>query len=648
AEQARDPKAVDFDFANLIAAHARLVGDNARELQALRENYQKLVNDQTQLLTSQDPLIERYFEVLWANSDRSELLSCVQHSTPHQLQLIAFLLRKEDKDLVQVAIESSPLPAVWKYSRNAEASLALKAFDDRSDKYFSSALNFQPIGELIKQTPNTKEQLVGDDWYQLAQQYGRWLYLAEHRTERGSAGSISQVRPCDEFDPALPRSVPCVVRSREKSRSFLPAMIENRPADVDEQVRLGRWYLEQKDFAHAKDHLILAHDATPDDKAILADLGSAFFLSGDSRKANELWDEIIAKSDSVADHLLYLETLVKHKLNDHARLRVSKFVTTTLQKDLQVEESYDSAERKQQFTSFGNLIRTLARSFSSSDSAETQLPPAVEAKKAGFFAQLCAAAPDNRFLPEFLIRNSLVSRHEAGQFYQVLIKRSEGISSYERDYAYSGLLNESFDDSTVEYALDQETEYHRPEPDNDRIKWQRDYLDYLIEQQQTAAARQLITAIEAEIKWHYARPVWLCFASLRLDIRAGRVPEAVDQMQRLVGIKTNPNLSETKPPSIERLNQAVVLLRDEGHGEEARSLLEAAYARELALEQFESTYFAGLARIAFERGDKALAVKWLQLMIDFTKPDRKQETAAAIVSLPLIAKYSEGTATQEL
>ncbi|HJT27928.1 MAG TPA: tetratricopeptide repeat protein [Pyrinomonadaceae bacterium] len=635
AEHGRDPHAVDFDFASLIATYARLVGDNERELKALREHYQMPVN--AQLLTSQDPLIERYFEVLWTRGERSELLSCAQNSTPHQLQLITFLLRKKDKELAHVAIQSSPLAAVWKSSRNAEASLALNEFDERGEQYFSSALNFRPIGELIKQTPNTKEQLVGDDWFQLAQQYGRWLYLgcddvAKHRTERGSAGSNSSPSQHREIDPALPRSVPCLLRSR----LFLPAMIENRPADTDEQERLGRWYLDQKDFSHAKEHLTLAHDAQPDNKANLADLGSAYFLSGDSRKANELWDAIITNSDSVADHALYLETLVKHQLNDQARLRVMKFLTTTLQKDLNAEQDYDSAERKQQFADFGNLIKTLARSFSAS-----------EAKKATFFAQLCAAAPDNRFLPEFLIRNSVVSRREAGQFYQILIKRSAGMPGYERDYAYSGLMSESFDDSTVEYALDQETEYHRSEPDNDKIKWQREYLDYLIEQRQTAPARYLIASIEAEIKWHYARPVWLCFASLRLDVRSGRVVEA--EIQRLVGIKAVPNSVQTLPPSIERLNQAVALLRDEGRSEEARSLLEAAYARELALEHYEATYFAGLARVAFERGNKALGLKWLQLMIDFTKPDRKQETAAAIASLPLIAKYSErNSSTEEL
>jgi tetratricopeptide (TPR) repeat protein len=625
AEKSREPRSTDFDFASLIATNARLVGDTSRELQALRENYQRPINPQTQLLTSHDPLIERYFDVLWATGDsgRSELLSCAQHATPHQLQLIAFLLHKEDRELAHVAIESSPLSAVWKLSRNAEASLALNEFNDRGENYFSSVLKIRPIGELVKQTPNTQEQLVGDDWYQLAEKYGRWLYLSAQPEQK------------------------------LKSRSFLPAMIENRPADTAQQASLGRWYLEQKDFALAKQHLILAHDAEPDNKAVLADLGSAFFLSGDSRKANELWDAIIADSDSMADHVLYLDTLLKHKLNEQARLRLTPFLTTTMQEDLQAEHQYDGEEAKQQFANFGNLIRTLARSFSPIDHpTEAELAPALEAKKAKFFAQLCAAAPDNRFVPDLLLSNSLVSRHEAEQFYQILIKRSSGLTSYERDYAYSGLVDSSFDDATVEYALDQETKYQRSEPESSKLTWQRAYLDYLIQQHKTAPARQLIASIEADIKWRYARPIWLCLASIQLDIRDGRMAQAMTELQRLVGIKANPNSSETLPPSIERLNQAVALLRTEGRREEARALLEATYARELALEQFESTYFAGLARIAFERGDKALALRWLQLMVEFTKADRQEETAAAIAALPLIAKYADGPAasasTEEL
>jgi len=420
-------------------------------------------------------------------------------------------------------------------------------------------------------------------------------------------------------------------------------MIENRPSDTSQQASLGRWYLEQKDFVFAKQHLIMAHDAQPDDKAILADLGSAYFLSGDSRKANAVWDEIIADSNSIADHALYLDTLLKHKLNEQARQRLARFLSTTLRDELDHEGQYDSDERKQQFANLGSLIRTLARSFSPADDpSEAQLSPATEAKKAKYFADLCAAAPDNLFLPQFLLRTSLVSRHEAGPFYQFLIKRSDGLSSYDRDYAYSGLRDSSFDDSTVEYALDQETQYHRSEPKSDKLQWQQEYLGYLLEQHQTAPARKLIAEIEGAIKWRYARPIWLCLASIRLDVRDGHVAQAMTELQRLIGIKGNPNSSETLPPSIERLNEAAALLRDEGRTEEARALLEATYARELALEQFESTYFAGLARIAFERGDKALALKWLQLMLDLTKPERNQETAAEIASLPLVAKHSDG------
>src|ERR1044072_9837324 len=50
AEHARVPNAGNFDFPSWIATNARLLGDSARELQALRENYQKSVD--TQFLTA--------------------------------------------------------------------------------------------------------------------------------------------------------------------------------------------------------------------------------------------------------------------------------------------------------------------------------------------------------------------------------------------------------------------------------------------------------------------------------------------------------------------------------------------------------------------------------------------------------------------
>ena len=239
----------------------------------MREHYQK-ATEQNQPATSSDPLIERYFEALSESGEagRSELLACAQHPTSHQLQLITFLLAKEDKELVHVAIENSPLSPAWKSSRNAEVSLRFGEFGASNEKYFTAALKWEPIGELIKQRQDTTLQLIGDDWYRLAQTYGRWLY---------SSGNAEQ---------------------RAKSRVMLPARMENRPNDVGEQSRLGRWYLERKDLDPAIEHLALAYESQPENKQIVADLGAAYFLRGDKQRANQLWEKLIDEPSGSGDY----------------------------------------------------------------------------------------------------------------------------------------------------------------------------------------------------------------------------------------------------------------------------------------------------------------------------------------------------------
>jgi hypothetical protein len=132
-----------------------------------------------------------------------------------------------------------------------------------------------------------------------------------------------------------------------------------------------------------------------------------------------------------------------------------------------------------------------------------------------------------------------------------------------------------------------------------------------------------------------------------LDVRAGRIAQANDQLQWLVGIKTAFSVDSPKPPSIERLNDAIALLGDEGRETEGHKLLEAAYARAIALGQFEPVYFNGLARLAFERGDTKLALLWLQSMIDLTAAETKEQTAASLMAMPVIAAHTDGQAQSE-
>jgi tetratricopeptide (TPR) repeat protein len=232
-------------------------------------------------------------------------------------------------------------------------------------------------------------------------------------------------------------------------------------------------------------------------------------------------------------------------------------------------------------------------------------------------------------------------------FYEILIERSTGLSSYERDYSYTALRETVFDDFDAESAADQESDYKLSEPETSRIGWQKEYLDYLIRHQRNADARRLIASIERELQRRFARPVWLRLASIRLDVRDGRIARVIDHLEWLAGIKTAINLDNPKPPSIERLNEAVALLVDEGRETEARKLLETAYARGIALGHFEPAYFAGLARIAFERGDKSLALTWLESMIDLTTPESKEETVASLMAMPLIAAHTAGGAESE-
>lgn len=643
AEQSVDPAREQFDYARLIADNARLIGDGERELQALREIYQRPQSPGASALAAFDPQIDRYFAALIERGDagRGELLSCAQQPTAHQLQLVNFLLQHGEKELAHTAIESTRLSVAWKSSRNAEASLALGEFAAANENYFLAALQFRSIGELIAQKPDTAQQLVGDDWFRLTQTYGRWLFAA--------AGPAQLSR----------------------SRALLPAMIENRPEDSNEQARLGRWYLENKDAAHAVEHLRLAHEAKLDDKQLIADLGTGYFLLGERAKAEELWEQLIGDEPALYYSELYLNTLAKNGQAERAREHLHSLLIDKLIKSAE-EEGSETAEAKKDREQLRALIRALAKSFegryrtqSGSDglgsvsgerpvsttepvvttpgSVTAATPGAVttaEPAKAAYFRELCEAAPSNRLLPELLIKESLLTRDQWGPFYQMLIARSSGLTRYDVDSAYTAQLQKSWNAASAEEALDHETGYKRSEPDSQKSKWQKEYLQYLLDRKQTAEARTLVAAIESAITRRYARPFWLRAAALRVDVREGRVAEAAAALSRLAGIETSASLTELKPPNIERLNDAVRLLRDEGHESEATALLEAAYAREIALEQYQPAYLAGLATIAFQRGDTAAALKWLDLLVNLGTEETKAETQGELASLPLIKKHA--------
>jgi tetratricopeptide (TPR) repeat protein len=630
AERAQGRHADAQAHLRVVAENARLLGDREKELQALRENYRRLLDNSSNQSNRADDLASRYLEALYENGEqgKQELRALTQQTSPYQFQLINFLLAKEESELAHEAIERAPLSEAWKLSRHAGASLALRDYTAQSEGYFAAALQLKSIGELVAVKPDAARQLVGDDWFQLARSYGQWL---------GESARDGAATP----PPA---------------HALLAAMIENRPRDPDEQTKLGRLLLDAKHYKRALEHLSLALEMNPSDNNARAALGSALFLTGDKGKARELWAEIVKGDEpGLPQCELYLRTLRAHGLAAEAREKLFPVVVAqvALFSDYESDDANANSagdRRQQQLGNLRALIRALADSFrEGSDEASADEPREARAEiaRGKFFYALSEAVGDNNLLPKMSIKEPLVAKEHLRPFYELLIKRSPPLSSYERDYDYTAQLDNTWSVDEAEESLDQELGYKISEPPSARIEWQREYLNYLVARRETAAARRLISTIEAEISRRYARPPWLRLMSLQLDVRDGREEKALAGLRRFAGIEVAAGRARINAPSIERLNMAVSLLRDEGRTAQAVQLLEAAYTREIALERYQAHAFTGLARLAFDRGDEARGLKLLQMLVALSDEETRGAAAAELASWPDIKTYAADRAGQD-
>ena len=624
-ERARDQWRDKFSYRSMIAEYARLGGDREAELKVLREEFAAGMGKPTAMT---NPMIERYFEALLELGDagRDELRRCVQSPTSHRFQLIGFLLRNDELKLAREAVEASPQSEAWKSSRQAEISLAARDLSRDNEAFFLRALNWKTIGEMVASKPGqsgqtaqqTAQHLIGDNWFYLAEGYGRWLATCEKSVPRAVASGLEAKQT-----------------SKAASAVFLPALIENRPKDSGAQRRLAFWYADQGEHQLALEHFQLALEMNPGDEQTIADIGSAYFKLGKRREADEYWSKIIA-GDKPRIELLtfYLRTLGGHGLAPEARARLMPLVVKRIKDAERADEGVESLE---------SLIRALARSFGKVGVDGVVASPKDEAEKAAFLRELCDSAPDDLGLPEMAINEPLVKREHFASFYEKLIHATEGISRYYSDADFvdrlrrrsSWSLNEIEESLDHEMAAQSATQVHAQDPHQfgARIDWYQKYLDCLIAERRDAEAIALIPKIEQEFKGRYARPEWLRLAKLRLDVRQGRVAQALAGLKRFAGIEASPKLESVAPPNIERLNAAAAALRAEKRAAEADQLLQAAYERGVALEQLQTSSFTGLARLAFEKGGAERGSKLLKLMVELGDSETRETSAAEVAAL---------------
>lgn len=598
-ELAKNQKHSQGYYRSMIAEYARLIGDDGKELAVLRAEFQSGDGNN---LTSNTPMAERYFEILMESGEagRSELHHVINQKTPHRFQLINFLLKNNDLELARAAIKAAPLDQAWQNSRQAELSLAARDLNQSNETYFLSALGWKTIGEMIADNPDSSRQLIGDNWFYLADGYGRWMSLSDG--------------------------------SRKQGGKFLPAMLENKPKDAGQQHRLGRWLIEQKQARQALEHLQLAEEMRAGDKALLktvwADIGSAYFALGERQAAFDEWAKLIAgEKPSIEDCQLYLSVLSENGLQSEARATLQPLVVKRLG-GINRDSSYYGNEAGKDFESLKPLIRALAESFGKAN----------ETGRALFLRQLCEAVPRDKLLAEMIVSESLVAENQFAVFYEMLARRSAGFSDWESDSDFVDRRNthSTWSRDDIEEAMDHAGGTRGNQRESERLGWQKRLLEHLIAERRNAEAATLISTIEADLKNRFSRPDWLRLARLRLDVRDGRLSQALTGLKHFAGVEVSERIDKVSPPNAERLNQGAEMLRRENRRSEADDLLRAAYERQLAMEQLIEAPLVGLARLSFATGDAEQGMKLLKLMNDLANVETRSTAAAELAALPQI------------
>lgn len=562
-----DLSAKSLEFIRIYAETARILNEPEKEFTALRTIFS------TQ--KTGDEFTRRYLEILY-QTNRAEFENPAQNPSAHQLQIINFLLSKNESALAVQAIKSSSFSDIWKLSRAAETSFAFNNFAPENEADFTNALEIATVGGFVKNNPNRR--LTGGDWFKLANRYGKWLFVAEQR---------------------------------EKAELFLAARIENQPKSADEQFNLGYFYLQQKDFPRALEHFGIAAELRPEDMSYQAFTGAAHFQMDEKEKAFAAWSKIIeGEKPSIGNALLYLKTLADFGQAEKARNDLNKIFLENL------NDSKNTAPEE--------FIRATAKTFSD------------DAEKSAYFLKIAEDAPDNMTLARILIEESLIAKRDFGDFYKLLIRRAESFDSNDWDYNFETIREKNFNAEEAEILYDAENDFQLKPLENARLQWQKRYLEFLFETRNFTLAAKIVRETEDSLNGKFPRPVWLRLADFRVRIANNQADSALSKMMKFTGVEISANAEKSALPNLERLNLAVALLQNEDRGDLAAKLNEAFFARQIALGQYSSANFSGLARFEFQNGNAAEALKILRIMSEFSADDWQ----AKVDSLPAVARFS--------
>jgi tetratricopeptide (TPR) repeat protein len=285
-----------FNYQEQLAQRYRWAGDAEKELAALRQIYQI---GSGELTDAQSLLAERYFTLLYQKGLQEEFARLARTYSPHQLQLVNFLIARGEQPLAQAALEHTQMPAAWINSRHAQVGYYFGSTAAGIAEDFRSSLRVQPIGRLIAAKPDPHQVLIGDDWYRTARVYGLWL----------------------ELTPA----------TQPQADNYIVALTEDHPRQSSDQLDLANHYLGEKKLQPALTHAALAEELAPQDFQVKATLGEIQWAQGNQQEAVATWDRMISENQSNASaHVAYLDVLAQHDVKQHALAPIQTFMIRSI------------------------------------------------------------------------------------------------------------------------------------------------------------------------------------------------------------------------------------------------------------------------------------------------------------------------------
>ena len=573
SEFRRDPYKNRFDYQNQIATQYRLAGDRDREIEWLRSAYAAASGDLTANYTD---WVDRYLTLLFTTGQRSELQRLASTYSAYQLQLINFLVEKNEKLLALDAIASSKQSNAWVQQRSGEAGLFMKDTSPENEPFFKEALDIKPIGQMLGRRIEGGRSLVGRDWFVASRNYGYWLGMVGREVD---------------------------------SRRFVVGEIEGHPASARAQLELAAYYLDKKNTARATDHVALASELAPGERDVAVMRGAVLLASRDRQGALDAWASIMSGRVTIAGAETYLKVMANNGLLVEALPRLEGFLVSFVNRASRDKRSSDRME----------AIKPLVREIAEQASHD----PRTANDTATFFHNAINSMPGDMIVGRMLIEESLLPENMLASIYRTMHQRISNLASavlgtpaYENGYNNGG-----------EYIY----------PARELAVWRKRLVDYLIRTNSYDEARLLIATIKREQadqerafesdeesgSTFEDRYDWLPLASALIELRGARdVAKAIVELRRYCGLekteggRQKAEDSEDESGTHAHCLSAYALLMAEHRESDADSLLYDAYTKSVRSRSSDDASLAGLAEIEARRGRGEEASRLLKLLVE--------------------------------